>query len=161
MLRIVKILLVLSEVAWGLLGALGNLTGWKGTVGAVAAVTSMATVSGGAQSWQATTNPLVILAGAAFIPIFKLTSSGLCMAGAWRMWAQRRSDAEAFARSKSLALAGCGIAVLGLFGGWIVIGEGWFELWRSPTLGHEASTAAFLYGGFIALIGLLVATRDD
>jgi predicted small integral membrane protein len=161
MLRITKILLVLSVAAWGLLGAAGNLGDWKGTTGAVAAVTSMATFAGGAARWQATTNPAVIVAGAVFIVLFKLTSAALCLAGASRMLARRSGDAEAFGRAKNLAIAGCGVAVFGLFAGWTVIGEMWFEFWRSDALREAAGGSAFRYGGFIALIAMIVASRDD
>lgn len=159
--RIMKILLVLSVVLWGLFGALGNIQDWRGTCGAVAAVASMATFPGGAERWQATTNPLVITAAAVGIVLFKIATAGLCLAGAWRMWAHRKGDAETFGKAKSLALAGCAVAVLSLFGGWVVVGEGWFEFWRSDALREAAGNAAFRYGGFIALIALMVGSRDD
>ena len=161
MLRITKILLVLSVAVWGLIGALGNLTDWRGTTGAVGAVASMSTFAGGADRWHATTNPLVIVAAAVCIVLFKIATSLLCLVGAWRMWARRRGDAETFGQAKTLALTGCGVAVLSLFGGWSVIGEQWFELWRSDLLREAAGGAAFRYGGFIALISLMVGARDD
>lgn len=71
----------------------------------------------------------------------------------------RSGDKVAFARSKTLALVGCGVAVFGLFLGWITLGEQWFELWRSQQL-ELASEAAFRYGGFIALIAIFVAQRE-
>jgi predicted small integral membrane protein len=160
MLRITKILLVLSVVLWGLFGALGNIEDWGGTTGAVRAVASMSTFAGGAVGWRATTNPVVITGGALFIVLFKIATAGLCLAGAWRMWASRKGDADAFGAAKRLAVAGCAVAVLSLFGGWIVIGEGWFEFWRSDAL-RSAGDGAFRYGGFIALIALMVASRDD
>ena len=156
MLRIIKILLVLSVVLWALLGALGNIEDWKGTTGAVGAVASMSTFPGGAGRWQATTNPVVIGTAAVFIVLFTSITVGLCLPGAWRMWTQRKSDAETFGAAKSLALAGCAVSVLGLFLGWIVIGEGWFEYWRSDALREAAGGGAFRYGGFIALIALMV-----
>ena len=160
MLRITKIGLVLSVALWGILGVRGNIIDWKGTTGAVAAVTSMSTFAGGAGRWEATTNPAIILAGAVFIVLFKVTSALLCLAGAWRMRQHRASDAEAFGRAKTLALAGCAVAVFGLFAGWTVIGEGWFEFWRSDALREAAGGGAFRYGGFIALIALMVGARD-
>ncbi len=57
-------------------------------------------------------------------------------------------------------LSGCVVAMLGVFLGWIVLGEQWFELWRSPELG-AAGDAAFRYGGFIGIIALFVAIRDQ
>ncbi len=160
MLRIMKIALVLSVALWAALGARGNIADWRGTTGAVAAVTSMATFAGGAHRWEATTSPTVILAGAVFIVLFKAATALLCASGAWRMTAQRKSDAEAFNRAKTLALAGCAVAVVSLFGGWVVIGEGWYEFWRSDALREPAGGAAFRYGGFIALIALMVGARD-
>jgi predicted small integral membrane protein len=161
MLRIMKILLVLSVALWGLLGSLGNIEDWTGTTGAVRAVASMSGFPGGAERWQATTNPLVITAAAVFIVLFKLAVAGLSLTGAWRMWGSRKGDRETFGSAKTLALAGCAVAVLGLFGGWIVVGEGWFEFWRSDALREPAGGAAFRYGGFIALIALMVGSRDD
>ncbi len=160
MLRILKIALVASVALWGALGALGDILDWTGTTGAVAAVTSMSTFAGGADKWQATTNPAVILAGAVFIVMFKTTTALLCAAGAWRMWRTRGGDVETFGRAKTLALCGCAVAVLCLFGGWTVVGETWFEFWRSDALRDTAGGGAFRYGGFIALIALMVGARD-
>jgi len=161
MLRIMKILLVLSVAMFGLLGAFGNIADWSGTTGAVAATTSMATFEGGADSWRATTNPAVILAGALFIPIFKTIGGLLCLAGAWRMWAARAGDAAVFAKAKTFALTGCAVMIFMLFSGWIVIAETWFELWRSDVMREPVLGSAFRYGGMIALIALFVGTRDD
>ena len=161
MLRITKVLLVLSVALWGFLGALGNIEDWKGTTGAIAAVASMSTFPGGGERWQATTNPLVITAAAVSIVLFKVATAGLCLVGAWRMWTHRKSDTQIFGEAKKLALAGCAIAVLGLFSGWIVIGEGWFEFWRSDAFREPAGGSAFRYGGFIALIALMVGSRND
>lgn len=156
-----KILLALGVALWGLLGAIGNLAAWSATTGAVAAVTSMSTFAGGAERWQATTNPAVILAGALFILLAKIACGLLCLIGAWRMWAARGEDAAAFARAKTLALSGCAVAIFMLFVGFAVIGEGWFEFWRSDMLRETAGEPAFRYSATIALIAILVGARDD
>ncbi|MEQ8178077.1 MAG: DUF2165 domain-containing protein [Amphiplicatus sp.] len=161
MLRIMKIVLVLSVAAWGLVGAFGNIIDWSGTTGAVAAVTSMSTFEGGADDWRATTNPALILAGALFIMLSKTVAGLLCLAGAWRMLAMRAGDATAFAKAKTLALTGCAVAVFMLFGGFIVLAESWFELWRSDAMRDAALGSAFRYGGMIAVIGVFVGMRDD
>lgn len=161
MLRIVKILLALSVALWGLLGALGNLLAWNATTRAVAAVTSMSTFPGGPERWQATTNPAVILAGALFILVAKLACGALCLAGAWRMCKARAADAATFAKATTLALIGCGVAIFMLFTGFLVIGEGWFEMWRSDALREQAAEAAFRFGGMIALIALFIGKRGD
>jgi predicted small integral membrane protein len=161
MLRITKILLAASVALWGLLGAFGNVANWAATTGAVAAVTSMSTFPGGAERWQATSNPAVILAGALFILLGKLVAGLLCAAGAWRMWVAREEDAATFGKPKTLVLSGCAVAMFMLFVGFSVIGEGWFELWRSDALREQAGEPAFRYGAMIALIGLFVGMRDD
>jgi predicted small integral membrane protein len=161
LLRVAKIALVASVALWGFIGAFHNLIGWGETLGAVAATTSMATFDGGAASWQATANPIVIWAGALFTLLSKLAAGGFCALGALRMWRTRKDAAAAFAGARQAALAGCAIAVIMLFGGFIVVAEGWFELWRSAAMRAEVLDAAFRYGGMIALIGLLVATGDE
>jgi predicted small integral membrane protein len=159
MLRIAKILLVAAVVAWAVVGLWTNLAELGSVTGAVAAVTSMGTVpADDPLRGRATTSELIIFAGGAFILLFKLATAGLCAAGVWRMWSSRSAEAGAFAKAKNLALAGCSVAVLGLFVGWIVIAEEWFETFRSA---HDAGELAFRFGGFIGLIALMVATRDE
>lgn len=161
MLQKTKILLVATVALWGLVGALGNLMHWGETMGAVGAVTSMSTFEGGAESWQATTNPAVLWLGALFIMLSKLAAGVLCSIGAWRMWQAQGGDAAGFATAKKFALAGCAVAVIMLFGGFIVIAESWFELWRSDALRGPVLESAFRYGGFIALIAIFVGMTDD
>ena len=161
MLRIMKILLAASVALWGLLGAVGNIGNWNATTGAVAAVTSMSTFPGGPERWQATTNPAIILAGALFILLAKIATGLLCATGAWRMWTARKQDAVAFAQAKPLVLSGCSVAIFMLFVGFSVIGEGWFEFWRSEELREQAGAPAFRYAALIAVIALFIGARDD
>ena len=160
MIRIVKIGLIITVVLWGFFGALGNVLHWDETLSSVAAVTSMVTFEGGAESWQATSNLLILWLGALFIMLSKLSAGILCMVGASRMWQSRNGSATDFSAAKGIALAGCGIAVIMLFGGFIVIAESWFELWRSEAMGAVLSTAA-RYGSMIALIAIFVAAPDN
>jgi len=160
-LRISKIVMVALVALWALLGAFFNIHDWDGTIGAVSATTSMATFPGGADDWRATSNTLVVWIGAILIPLLKATAGILCLMGASKMWATRAQDAAAFARAKEPALAGCAVAMILLFGGWIVIAETWFELWRSDALRDIALQSAFRYGGMITLIALFVGARDD
>ncbi len=160
MLRISKILLVVTVALWGFIGGLHNVLDWGGTLGAVGAVTSMATFDGGATSWQATSNPAVVWLGALLILLPKLGSASLCTIGASRMWRARRSDAATFAAAKGMALVGCAVAVIMLFGGFLIIAESWFELWRSEAMRGLVLESAFRYAGMIALIALFVGTQD-
>jgi predicted small integral membrane protein len=90
----------------------------------------------------------------------KLSAGILCVVGAGRMWQSRNGSVADFSAAKGVALAGCGIAVIMLFGGFIVIAESWFELWRSEAMGAVLS-AAVRYGSMIALIAIFVAVPDD
>jgi len=159
-LRMTKIALILAVAAWGLVGGLLNVINWQGTLSSVLAATSMSTFDGGADSWQATSNSLLMWLGALFIAVSKAVSCGLCLAGAYRMWAARGADCAAFDGAKELALAGCGVALFMLFTGFIVAAESWFEMWRSEVLRVIALQSAFRYGGMIALIALFVAMPE-
>ncbi|MEZ5922658.1 MAG: DUF2165 domain-containing protein [Parvularculaceae bacterium] len=160
MLRIIKILLVLSVGAWALAGAFGNVIDWDGTTGAVRAATSMSTFEGGGD-WRATTNPAVVTAGALYILLLKLSTGFLCLAGAMRMLSARTRDAAAFQNAKSLALTGCGVAMFMLFTGWIVIAETWFEMWRADVWRDVALNSAFRYCGMIGVIAIFIGMRED
>ena len=122
----------------------------------------MAGFEGGAEDWRATSSPIVVYGGAVFIVTFKSLCALLCLAGAVGMWRSRKGDQAAYSASKRTAIAGCLVAVFGLFFGWIVIGEGWFEFWRDQGLdGLEgAGFAAFRYGGFIGLVAIIVAQDE-
>ena len=161
MIRITKTGLIVTVALWGLIGSLGNILDWNQALGAVATVTSMATFEGGTESWQATTNPLIMWLGALFIMLSKLTSGVMCTVGAGRMWQSRGGDVADFKAAKAVALTGCAIAVIMLFGGFLVIAESWFELWRSQGPIRLALDDAFRYAGMIALIAIFVATTDD
>lgn len=161
MLRLLKIVLVLSVAIWAFIGALGNISDWAGTTGAVTAATSMATFETGANSWRATTNGAVVLGGALFIVILKLTSGALCLEGARRMWMARSANSGAFSSAKTYALSGCAVAMFMLFFGWIVIAETWFELWRSEAMLDPALGSAFRYFGMIGIIALFVGMPEE
>lgn len=161
MLRITKILLVVTVALWGFVGAIQNVVDWGGTTGAVGAATSMVTFDGGAESWQATSSPAVIWIGALFITLSKLATGVMCAIGALKMWWARKTDAATFAAAKEIALVGCAVAMIMLFGGFVVIAESWFELWRSELMRGPVLESAFRYGGMITLIALFVAMKDE
>jgi predicted small integral membrane protein len=161
MLRKTKILLIVTVALWGLVGAFGNIADWEGTTGAVRATTSMTTYDGGAESWRATSNPALIWVGALFITLSKLTAGLMCAIGAQRMWQARGSDATTFTAAKEIALAGCAIAMIMLFCGFIVVAESWYELWRSDIMRSASLETAFRYGGMIMLIAIFVGTKDE
>ena len=160
MLRKTKSIMILTVALWGFLGAFHNVFDWSGTIGAVGAVTSMATIAGATESWQAISHPWVIWLGAFFIVAAKVVTGAMCAIGAKRMWQAQGSDSVAYNSAKEIALTGCAVAMIMLFGGFIVIAEGWFELWRSESMIGPVLQSAFRYGGMITLIALFVVSKD-
>lgn len=160
MLKKVKSIMMLTVALWGFVGAMHNVIDWNGTLGAVDAATSMVTIDGGADDWQATSSPFVIWAGALFIMLSKVVTGALCTMGGVAMWRAKASDNDAYSLAKNIALAGCGVALIMLFAGFIVIAESWFELWRSESMLGPVLQSAFRYGGMIGLIALFVASQD-
>ena len=160
MLRNSKLALIIVVALWGFLSALQNFIGWSGTLSAVETATSMETIPGGSDSWQSTSNPLLIWIGALFIVGSKLATGALCSIGAVGMWRFRNADQSDYKAAKNIALCGCAVAVIMLFGGFIVIAEVWFELWRSESMRAPVLDSAFRYGAMILLTAIFVATED-
>jgi predicted small integral membrane protein len=77
-----------------------------------------------------------------------------------RMWSARNASGAEFAAAKNLALAGCGIFAIMLFGGFTVVAEGWFELWRSNAMGGLVLNTPYRYLGSILLIELFIASKE-
>lgn len=152
--------MILTVALWGFVGAIHNLVDWDGTLGAIGAATSMVLIPEGADSWQATSNPIVIWTGSLFILLSKLATGMLCSIGAVGMWRANGSDNGAYCKAKNVALSGCAVAIIMLFGGFIVVAESWFELWRAESMLAPVLQSAFRYGGMIGLIALFVASKE-
>ena len=161
MIRTAKIGLIVVAAFWGYVGALGNILDWNQALGSVAAVTSMSTFEGGSDSWQAMSSPLLSWLGALFLVSGKLATGVMCTVGAKRMWQSRSNSAADFAEAKQFALAGCAVGAIMLFGGFLVIGESWFELGRTDGLIRFALADAFRYGGMLILIAIFVGQHEE
>ena len=156
-----KILLIITVAVWGFISAFQNMANWDGTISAVLLTTSMTTFDGGETSFQATYYPIIIWTGALFILFSKLATGILCSIGALRMWRAQSIDIASFESAKQIALTGCAISMLMLFGGFIVVAEGLFELWRSESMRGPVLESAFRYAGMITFIATFVASKDE
>ncbi|GAB2688550.1 hypothetical protein GCM10027170_20040 [Aliiglaciecola aliphaticivorans] len=76
------------------------------------------------------------------------------------MWKAQSANSTAYNAAKQIALTGCAVAIIMLFGGFIIIAESWFELWRSESMLAPVLGSAFRYGGMISLIAIFVALKD-
>lgn len=77
------------------------------------------------------------------------------------MWNARAADRDTFFEARQIGLAGCGIAVIMLFAGFIGVAENFFHMWRSADIGGTVLGGACRYGGVMALIGILIGATDD
>ena len=132
-----------------------------GTIKAVQSTTAMTTFENGESSFQATSSPVIIWMGALFILFSKLATGLMCSIGAQRMWRAQSTDMASFESAKQIALTGCAISMFMLFSSFIVIVEGWFELWRSENMRAPVLESAFRYAGMISFIAIFVAIKDE
>lgn len=160
MVRRLKILLVVLVALWGILGAVGNVADWGNTTAGVATVASMSASKGGPFRWRATSNVAIVTGGALFIALSKAATGVLCLMGATKMWRALKGESQQFQSTKEFAIAGCVIAEVLLFGGFVVIAEGWYEMWRSGQMVTAVGDAAFRYGATIMLISIFVNQTD-
>jgi predicted small integral membrane protein len=158
--RATKIVLVVLVGLWGLLGGIGNLVNYAGGHAAVLAVMARQDVPfppGG--PFVAIAQPALTHLGYAVIWVGKLASAFVCLWGAVRLWRVRGAPATDFNTAKNLALAGCGIALVMLFGGFVVVGDGYFAMWSSAR-GQLSSAMAIQFITAIGIVALFVAVRD-
>ena len=120
----------------------------------------MTSLQGGAASWKAVSSTPLSWLGGVWILSGYLTAGVLCTVSAARMWSARNASGAQFVAAKNLALAGCGIFAIMLFGGFTVVAEGWFELWRSNVMGGLVLNTAYRYLGSILLIALFIASKE-
>lgn len=152
MARIIKIALIFSVGWWGLTGFMSNMLDFSHGWGQVKFVVSMA--GEGAReapgvAWRSVTSPAIIAIlatlGFAFIYLSKFLTGVLCLYGSVRMFKARKADAATFDAAKEWGVLGCGISVVMLFLGFIVITGQYFAYWRVPYLGAVAIEYAFFY----------------
>lgn len=159
MIRWLKILLASLVSLWGLIGAAGNFAHLDNAYESVRAVTSMPMFGDAAPPWR-TENPVVVWLGVAIIIAGKLAAFAFCGTGAVLMSRRATAPAVDFQQAKRWALLGCGLAAAMLFGGFAVIGETLYVMFRNPEAA-PAGDAAFRYGGFILLIALFIGQREE
>ncbi len=160
MLRMTKVVLLLLVALWGLLGGIGNLFGYSSGHSQVVAIMAREGAFEAGGPFVAMSHPLLTHLGYAVIWLGKLLSGALCLWGAWLLWQARSAEADSFHAAKSIGLAGCGVALIMLFGGFVVAGGVYFGMWSSGTgaLSHQFASQFILCIGVIALF---ISARSD
>jgi len=153
MLRTIKIILVLLVSLWGLLGGIGNLLGYARGLEQVEMVMAREGAFTAGGIFVPMTHPLLTHLGYAVIWVGKLLTGVLCLWGAITLWRLRQASGTDFHSAKQIALAGCGVALIALFGGFIVSGGVYFGMWSSElgALSHDFATQYIVCIGIIAL----------
>jgi len=157
--RLSKIALVLAVGLFGLLGGADNVIDYGTNYAFVTHVMDMDTIfPDSTLTWRAVTSPLLHEIAYAGIITAELLSGALCVAGAARLWKLRGEMAVDFNAGKDLAVAGLVLGLLLWFGGFLVVGGEWFQMWQSKT--WNGQEAAFRFIASIALVLLFLNQAD-
>lgn len=151
--RLVKVAMVATTAIFALLVAVDNVIDYGTNYEFVRHTLSMdTTFPGNALTWRAITSPTVwTVAYWAIIAAEALT--GLLLAWATlRLAAGLRGPAGSFNAAKSLVVVGAGVGFLLWFGGFMVVGGEWFEMWQSKR--WNGQEAAFRF--YITLLAVAI-----
>jgi predicted small integral membrane protein len=159
-LRLIKILLVVLVGLWGLIAGAGNLFGYAGGHAQVVSVMSREGALAAGGPFVAISHPLLTHLGYAVVWSGKLLSAVFCLWGAALLWRSRAASTDDFNAAKTMSLAGCGVALIMLFGGFFVAGGAYFSMWSSD-VGASSHAFATQYIVGIGIIALFVANRND
>jgi predicted small integral membrane protein len=90
----------------------------------------------------------------------EFAAAGLCLYGAYRMWALRKADAAVFAASKRFAKMGAAAAAIVWFGFFHVFGGAAYQMWQTE-LGAGSFEGAAIYATFALLILIYLGQSEE
>jgi predicted small integral membrane protein len=160
MVRALKAILVLFASLQGFAYVAGNLANFDAARAVVSFVISQTgheyypthIVPAFAGDQAATIALLVIVAGEALVGL-------LCLKGALDLFTSLGADDETFHARKTFALLGTGMGMIVWFGGFIVIGAGFFQMWQTE-IGDSSFRGAFIYAVTNGLVYLIVSQPE-
>ena len=151
--RYAKIVMSLALAAFCLLVAFDNITDYGTNYLFVQHVLSMdTTFPGNALMYRSITNPILWQLVYALIIAAEGATGILLLAGAIRLIQLRNAPGAVFNEAKSLVIAGCTLAFLVWFFGFMVVAGEWFAMWQSQT--WNGQEAAFRF--YMAVLGVLI-----
>jgi predicted small integral membrane protein len=158
--RIAKILLVASAGVQLLFVGLGNLFDYDANFQVVRHILSMDALPPGTPlSWRAITAPAAHHLCYWLIIVAELASSALMLLGTYRLTSARRLGAARFDAEKQFGAAGLTLALSLYFGGFMVVGGEWFEMWRAGPWNMQEP--AFRFVGCLGLILIFLAQNES
>ncbi len=160
MIRITKITAAAFIGTIGLLVFLGNLLNLNSAYDFVSIV-----VAGAEQPYYKIIGPTVTAVWLTWIALFVIMAVELAIgilgfSGAIRMIQQRGGTSDQFNNSKAHAVLAGILGMLLWYGFFIVIGEGYFQMWQTE-LGLGAVAGAFRYGSVCAVLMFFISSKDS
>lgn len=160
MIRITKIAAAVFIGLIGLLVFLGNLVNLESAFGFVSFV-----IAGNEQPYYKIIGPVVTSGWLTWVALFVIMAVELAIGilglfGAFRMIQQRGGTSDEFNHSKSPAVLAGITGMLLWYGFFIVIGEGYFQMWQTE-LGLGSVAGAFRYGTVCAVLMFFISSRND
>ena len=160
MIRITKIAAAIFIGTIGLLVFLANLVNLESAYGFVSTV-----IAGVEQPYYKIIGPTVTAVWLTWVALFVIMGGELAIgilgfSGAVRMLQQRNGTPADFSKSKAHAVLAGILGMLLWYGFFIVIGEGYFQMWQTE-IGVGSVAGAFRYGSVCAVLMFFIASRDD
>ena len=160
MFRTTKILAAVFIGLMGLLVFLGNLVNLESAFGFVSFV-----IAGNEQPYYKIIGPVVTAGWLTWIALFVIMTLELAIGvlglfGAFQMIQKRGGTSDEFNDSKAPAVLAGITGMLLWYGFFIVIGEGYFQMWQTE-LGLGSVAGAFRYGTVCAILMFFISSRND
>ena len=156
--RYLQVLLVILVGAWAGIGVTANFMGNEVNFDVVAHVVGMKGVVDVAPIGRAIESPILIWIAWSIIPLANIVTTALCGTAAYKMLRSLDNLSE-YAKAKELAILGCGVSLVMLFGGFVVAAELYFW-YGTDEIGSSALDPAFRYIGSIGVIMLFLCLHD-
>jgi predicted small integral membrane protein len=157
--RYAKIVMSFVLALFCLLVAFDNLTDYGTNYLFVEHVLSMdTTFPGNALMYRSITSPIIWQIAYAAIIAAEGVTGVLFLAGAVRLFQMRNAPAIAFNQAKGLTIAGCLLAFVVWFFGFMVVAGEWFAMWQSET--WNGQEPAFRFYVTILLVLIYVVQPD-
>lgn len=151
--RLSKTALVAAIAFFASLVAFGNITDYGTNFAFVMHVFAMDTIFPDATiKYRAIESPFIQNLGYILIIAAETLTAILCWVGAFVMLRRRKAGADAFNRSKALAIAGLTLGFLVWQVGFMSVGGEWFGMWMSKTWNGVPDAFRF----FITIISVLI-----
>ena len=157
--RLAKIAMIASIALFATVVAFGNITDYGTNLAFVDHVLSMDTIfERSTIRYRAITSPALHHLAYAIIIATEALTAVLCWIGAYTLLRRLRSDAAAFHRAKSYAVAGLTLGFLLWQLGFMTIGGEWFGMWQSKS--WDGVPSAFRFVMVIMAVLIFVVLPD-